>query len=222
MVLLTPHAFRLSPQKGVPLTIKKFIFLIFLIPLFVGIIYLSRAILMPFILAFFLAYALNPLVEFLQKKGARRDWAILTIYIVVFIVGAMILELLIPRLIRDLTAVIQKLPVMIKDIQTILTKLNEFFDGWSLPFNPKLIMVELSKRSEAALKFFLVQLGRSTINFFSKSLLYALIPFIAYYISRDYPRLKQLMLRWICQHLGNHWTRTILKIDAVFRYYIRS
>jgi predicted PurR-regulated permease PerM len=177
---------------------------------------------MPFILAFFLAYALNPLVEFLQEKGARRDWAILTIYTVVFIVGAMILELLIPRLIRDLTAVIQKIPTIIRDFQVIQIQLDKFLNSWSLPFNPPSITSELSKRAEVLVKNFLIQLGRSSLKIFSQSLLYMLIPLIAYYISRDYPQLKQHIFRWVLKHLGNHWTRTFFKIDSVFRYYIRS
>ena len=36
-------------------------------------------------MAFFLAYAINPLVEFLQKKGARREYAILTVYVILIV-----------------------------------------------------------------------------------------------------------------------------------------
>jgi predicted PurR-regulated permease PerM len=204
------------------LTLKKFTFLILTIPLIIIVIYLSRVILMPFILAFFLAYALNPLVQFLQQKGARRDWAILTIYLAIFIIGALILELLIPRLIRDLTTLIQKLPTLLSDFQTYQTKLDKILEGWNLPLNPHSLTSELVQRSTGVFKNSIVQLGQSILKVFSKSLFYILTPLIAYYISRDYPILKRNLLQWVHKHLGNHWTRTFLKIDAAFKYYIRS
>jgi predicted PurR-regulated permease PerM len=204
------------------LKLRKLLFLILFIPLFFLIIYLSRHIMLPLIVAFFLAYALNPTVEFLQRKGARRDWAILTIYLVMFIIGAMILELLIPRLIHDLTAVIRKLPVIITELKTLQTQLGQYLAGWNLPVNLEAFTEILAKRSEVLLKNFVIQLGQSMVRIFSQSLLYLLIPLVAYYISRDYPSLKEHIMQWALQHLGNHWTGTLLRIDAVFKYYIRS
>jgi Predicted permease len=177
---------------------------------------------MPFILAFFLAYALNPLVKFLQQKGARRDWAIISIYIAILIIGVLVLELLIPRLIRDLATLIRKLPELINNLQILQSSLYKVLDGWNLPFSPELITNEVTERSVNIFKNFFIQLGRSTLKTFSQSLLYILVPLIAYYISRDYPRLKNNILLWAIEHLGNHWTRAFLKIDAVFKYYIRS
>jgi predicted PurR-regulated permease PerM len=204
------------------LTLKKLFFLIVIISFILIVIYLSRAILLPFILAFFLAYALNPIVEFLEKRGARRDFAILTIYGSLFIIGVLILEILIPRLIRDLTALIQKLPLILKDLQGIQSQINRMLNHWQLPFDPQIMATDLTQRITNILKGFFLQLGRTVLKAFSQSLLYILIPLIAYYISRDYPRLKNNVLQWTQKHMGNHWMQTFLDIDTVFKYYIRS
>ncbi len=204
------------------LTLKKLFFLIVIISFILIVIYLSRAILLPFILAFFLAYALNPMVEFLQKKGARRDLAILTIYGVLFVLSVLILEILIPRLIRDLSALIQKLPMILMDLQGIQDKLNAMLHTWKLPFDPQVMTEDLTQRITGILKDSFLQLGRTAIKVFSQSLLYLLIPLIAYYISRDYPRLKRDILQWTQKYMGTHWTHTFLDIDTVFKYYIRS
>jgi predicted PurR-regulated permease PerM len=204
------------------LKLKKLLFLLLFIPLFFLIVYFSRHIMLPLIVAFFLAYALNPIVELLQRKGARRDWAILTIYLVMFIIGAMILELLIPRLIHDLTAVIRKLPVIITELKAMQIRLDQYLAAWHLPFNLEALTGILTKRSEALFKDFLIQFGQSMVRIFSQSLFYLLIPLIAYYISRDYPTIKEHIMQWALRHLGNHWTHTLLRIDAVFKYYIRS
>jgi len=204
------------------LTLKKLLFLIVTITIAFIAIYLSRVILLPFILAFFLAYALNPIVEFLEKRGSRRDWAILTIYGTVLVIGALILEILIPRLIRDLTALIQKLPQILVDLREIQNRFNGILNRWQLPFNTQIMTEDLTQRIGNSFQDLFLQLGRTTIKAFSQSLVYLLIPLIAYYISRDYPRLKKNILQWAHKHLGSHWTYTLLKIDAVFKYYIRS
>ena len=204
------------------MTLKKLFFLIVIISFILIVIYLSRAILLPFILAFFLAYALNPMVEFLQKRGARRDLAIITIYGVLLVMGVLVLETLIPRLIRDLTTLIQKLPQVLMDLQDIQNKLTGMINKWQLPFNPQIMTDDLTQRITTALKDFFIQLGRTVIQAFSQSLLYLLIPLIAYYFSRDYPRIKNNILQWIQKYMGSHWAHTFLKIDAVFKYYIRS
>lgn len=201
---------------------KKIGFLIAAIPMIIGVIYLSRAVVTPFIFAFFLAYALNPMVEFLQYKGARRDYAILTVYLIMLILAAIVWKLLVPRLIHDLTAVIHRLPQIFTDFQFFQFRIAKMLDGLNLPFNSDVLIEELTKRGEAITKNFLVQIGQGAISFFAKSLLYILIPLIAYYFSRDYPQIKRNLYGWVLRNLGNHWTRTFLKIDALFKFYIRG
>lgn len=203
-------------------TKKRWFFFLLVIPLAVIILYFSRGVITPFILSFFIAYALNPMVEFFQKKGAPRDWAIITVYLIVFLMGALLVQLLIPRLINDLVKVIHRLPDIIDDIQSVEAKIVRFFKDWQIPMDWRAINAELSKRSEAALKGLLAASGAMIIQIFSRSAIYVLVPLIAYYISRDYPRLKKRSLSWIQFHLGNYWTKTFLKVDGVFRLYIRG
>jgi predicted PurR-regulated permease PerM len=182
----------------------------------------SRQILSPFVIAFFLAYAINPLVDFIERKGARRDYAILTVYLIGVVCAAFILGMIIPRLIQDLSRVSQKLTSVTGLFRQAGTMFDKISSHWNLPFDLKIISAELIKRWETLIRKFVIQLVGAIVGLFSQSFLLGLIPLLSYYMSRDYPRIKQKLFRWLLQHFGAHWTRTFLKIDAVFRLYIRG
>lgn len=171
-------------------------------------------------MAFFLAYAINPLVEFLQKKGARREYAILTVYFVLTLIIALIIWIVVPWLVRDMTGVLQRLPDVYKDIELFGGRFNRFY--WKLPINIKTILAEVGVRLETLLRNGLIQIAETTVNVISRALLFILVPILAYYINRDYPRLKQRSYHWLINNLGNHWTRTFLKLDTVLKVYIRG
>lgn len=199
--------------------IKKLIFILVVISLAGYILYLSKAIVSPFILAFFLAYAINPLVELLQKKGARREYAIITVYFALVLVMAVILGIILPRLVDDMTRVLNRLPELYKEFEMWGGRFNQFY--WKLPINLKLIVSQVIERMEILLRNSIIQLAETTVNLLSRAVLFIIAPVLAYYFSRDYPRLKQQSYSWLLQNLGVHWTRTLLKIDLVLKIYIR-
>jgi predicted PurR-regulated permease PerM len=197
---------------------KWFIFLI--IPFLLLLLYLSRTVLSLFALAFFLAYAINPLVEFFQKKGAPRDWAILTVYLILFVAGVLVTVIIIPKMIHDLTGILQRLPLLSEMFEKLETRFSRMY--WELPLNIKALLAQLMSRSEIMLRNLILKLAQGLVNFFSQSVLYLLVPLLAYYISRDYPRMKGNIQRWIMIHFGPHWNNTFTKIDTVLRLYIRG
>ncbi len=201
---------------------RKTGFLILIIPVLGLILYLSGNIISFFLFAFFMAYMINPMVEFFQKKGARRDWAVTTVYVILFLAVALIIQLIVPRLIKDLTKITQNLPVIFRELHEIETRMIKTLHSWRLPFDFQVIVDELTNRGEEVFQTMLTQLGQGLIQLFSLCIFFILTPLLAYYFSRDYPEMKLRVRRWILNHLGNRWTQTFLKIDAVFRLYIRG
>jgi predicted PurR-regulated permease PerM len=193
-----------------------------MLPILLLIIYLSRGIISFLLLSFFLAYAINPFVEFFEKRGARRDFAILTVYLILFLCGTLLIQLLVPRFVKDLTLFLQNLPDTFQEIQQLGKRTIQNFNTWQLPFDLQIVINELISRGQSILRKVLTQLGQGLLNLFSQSVFLSLTPLIAYYISRDYPDMKDRLNLWLSKHLGPHWTQTFLKIDSVCRLYIRG
>lgn len=163
------------------------------------------------------------MVEFLQQKGARRDLAILTVYFTIFLIGALVCGILVPRLIDDMTRLIHKLPALGIEFTKLEKTITRVFSRLPFPSDLRFFTSKLSHRGELLLNRALVEVTQNIIDFFSQSLLlFILVPLLSYYMSRDYPRLKTKTYQWLLTNFGKHWTCTFLKIDKVLRVYIRG
>lgn len=70
--------------------------------IWINLINLLSRIFMPFILSFFFAYALNPLIRFLKKRGISKSVSIILLFLFVGIIIFMVATKVIPPLITNL------------------------------------------------------------------------------------------------------------------------
>src|SRR3954470_3241801 len=96
---------------------------------FCVLIYLLSPILTPFLIAGFLAYLGDPLVDKLVKLHLSRLWAATIVFTVILLLLLGLITLLIPLLADQVQMLIQKIPVIIAWIQsTILPWIQTHFD----------------------------------------------------------------------------------------------
>lgn len=75
-----------------------------------------RAAVTPCLFAFFLAYALDPVVDTLERRGISRGWGIALIFGVVIAFVAVFVVLVVPRIARDLADFATRLPGYVNDV----------------------------------------------------------------------------------------------------------
>lgn len=102
-------------------------FLFWLGVLIALVIFLSifSSILLPFVAGMALAYLLDPLADWLQRRGLNRLMATLVILLVFVILFVGALLLLIPVLIDQLVGLVDRLPQLIADLQALVQPLLE-------------------------------------------------------------------------------------------------
>jgi predicted PurR-regulated permease PerM len=95
--------------------------------LFVAVmLYALRGVLTPVILAFFLAYVLDPLADRVEAMRVPRGVGVMGLLILALLLGALLVFLVLPAVVRDLVALISQLPVAIKRaIETVGPWLQE-------------------------------------------------------------------------------------------------
>lgn len=81
-----------------------------------GFILLAQKGLTVITIALFLALALNPAVEFFQHRGLRRGLAVATVYVIAFIVFALLALVFIPPLVTQITHFVDSLPALVQDL----------------------------------------------------------------------------------------------------------
>jgi predicted PurR-regulated permease PerM len=82
----------------------------------VGLVLLARSALILIAIALFLALALNPAVEFFQRRGLGRGLAVGAVYVLTLVFFVLLGLVLIPPLVHQITKFIQSLPNLVSEL----------------------------------------------------------------------------------------------------------
>lgn len=178
---------------------KVIIFWIIVAAVLIGLTYAVRGILLPFILAFVLAYILNPLVVRWQKKGASRTKASLGVLVGLIVAILSVFLILIPILQAQIIGFVQKVPAY---ANALWIKLQPLFDWFGSYISHEQISLFKQSLSSQSLGFF-NKIGLALLDTVSGGLiLFNIITFI-------------LITPVITFYLLNDWETIVTKIKGL-------
>lgn len=163
-------------------------------------LFILMDIVWPFLLAWFVALLLEPLVNWLEHKGARRAWAVISVFLVLLVIMGVGLLWLVPPLLHDLNRAIVFLPENIQRLQRTLESTGRFFQR--LPSGVQIFIENSLSRSQEMFRQVLMRSASLVITIFSQTFRLVLVPFLAYYISRDLPEWRKQVRKRIPRWLG--------------------
>ena len=188
----------------------------------------SGTILMPFILSLLFAYLFDPVIEFLESWRIPRTLAVLIIVILVLSILALGLIFLIPQLIRELKELINmSIDYSGKIADWVETDLIAFLNRLNID-NQKIqetALNELPKRFQILLQAFFkgaLNLTSAVSTAFGQLLNFLLIPFLFFYILKDFDRIKLWVRDLLPLDQGWVFEKYIKKIDIVLSGYFRG
>ncbi len=162
----------------------------------VAALFLFRAILLPFVAGAALAYALDPVVSWLEKRGVSRAVAALAIVVLIVIFFVAVFVLIVPVLINQLVDFLQRLPSYAERLQALLGPLLDTdwaralgIDGSSLRASLTGFFASGANVMQTLLASLLTG-GRTVVDV--ASLLFV-TPFVVFYLLRDWHR----MIAWV-------------------------
>jgi predicted PurR-regulated permease PerM len=172
---------------------------------FIGLVWLLRGVLLPFVAGMAIAYLLDPVVKRLERIGINRMLATLLI-IAAFVVGTILAGILIAPIIgAQLAALIAKVPDYVSKLQQVVTDPNREWLGKIVgsAFDPSDSVNELVKQGMGWVSTFLRSLwsgGQALISIFS---LMVVTPVVAFYLIHDWGRVVGTVDNWVPrQHLA--------------------
>lgn len=174
--------------------------------------------------AIFLAFILNPLVELIQSKGASRQAAALTSYLLLVIALFVILAVVIPILTNEARRAAEAFPRLAADIQKRLAAFEIWFGRLRLPvsLNLREALQAALQRLQTQLESMITRLAVSIPGFFSQLVTYFLAPILAYYISRDYPTVARQVMRLVPVKHRDDFQRISTEINHALSNYLRG
>lgn len=179
------------------------------------------AVLVPFLLAIVLAYILNPVVEFLEKRRVPRSLGILLIYAVFFLAGTVFSLTVIPTLITELQKLGEMIPQYTEQFQAFLLHLHSDYQRINLPESLRLALDQNLFALQDGIQAILERVTGTVLSLFSNLMTILIIPLVVYYILRDMDNLKRSAVllfpkkyrNWIIS-MGSEMDRTL---GAYFR-----
>lgn len=181
-----------------------------------------RAVLTPFLLGAFIAYVSYPLVVRLEAKDVPRFLAILIVYALYVVVGTLLYYALLPSLGKELEEIIATLPQQTGRIEALLSEVMGSLKRMWLPVGIEEVINASVGRIETMLARFAQRVAEVLIALVSQVFNLILAPFLAYYILRDFERLRRSAIAWLPGKRRKDVLELADRADRVIGGYLRG
>ncbi|GJL79471.1 MAG: AI-2E family transporter [Nitrospinaceae bacterium] len=191
-------------------------------------LYYSRRVIMPFFVAFALAYLLDPLVDRLETWKLSRTLSVSSLLLVFFasILGACLL--IFPLLRIQAENLTRNLPKYIDVVQDWLRPFLEKIAGLDQQKIQEILNEGMARFGELPLKilsFTTSFLWDSLSSLFSVILMVAnlvIIPVVMFYLLRDFDKINEKILALIPPRYKEKTVETVREIDRVLASFVRG
>ncbi|MBZ5760122.1 MULTISPECIES: AI-2E family transporter [Rhizobium] len=204
---------------------RQVFFWLAILAFFIAFLFLFSSILLPFIAGMAIAYFLDPVADWLERRGLSRTMATLVILVVFVLIFALALTILIPIIVNQFNDFLQHLPGYVEQFQKFITNTqNSIVPQWirnqagTIKDNISTIMSD-GVSFVAGLFGQIWSSGKALVNIVS---LMVVTPVVAFYMLLDWDRMIAKVDAWIPrEHVGS--VRQIAReIDQAIAGFIRG
>lgn len=226
-VLVAAIIFLLFPARHIPY-IHRLIWLAVIL-LFLWFFSTAAAVLTPFIIAFLLAYVLNPLVNVLERRNFRRWLSSLLLMILFLALVVTSLVLLMPIVFVQFKGIIESVSILAKDAIE-MTKTGKIYDLLAQYGVPREQVREIfEKQFPLKLESMLMSLLEGAFGFITgvssfvtQLLNVIIIPFLTFYLLKDFPDILHRIRMFFPEGRRESLSAYFAKVDDVLGHYFRG
>ncbi len=192
-------------------------------------LYLSKSILVPFLIALLLAYAFDPLVDILEEKGLPRSAVIWAIFFVIVAALFLIVIFIIPTLQDQFTKTFNQLPAYLTQLHKDVVPALETRFGVAFPKTLdetlQSVLGQLKKGAPDLFKpvtTFTLTFFTNTFGVLAAVANLVVIPFMFYYLLKDFDHIKAQLADYIPFRLRAAFFKRFREIDLSLSGFIRG
>ena len=181
------------------------------------------SILSPFFIGIILAWLLNPIVVFFQKKGVKRGLGVVFVYLLLIGFFVLIGNLLVPPLVSQINEMIGSAPDTLKSISN---EIDKFISFLSNTYNlDSVVIKDTATDIINSLLYFITVDGPSMIVAIIKSIISGGINvvmglLIGFYMLLDFDGVKKQMLNWVPKKHRKDANELCDKLNDLLRRYV--
>jgi len=177
-------------------------------------------VLKPFIIAAAISYLLNPIVKVFEKKGIRRIFGVLIVYLIFISIILLLSFVLVPKLIKEISVLAQNIPQYSK--QELLKRLQDGYVNSGLPESFKDVLDDNIYMLQGMILTVLQNIANGIIDVFSQLFNIIIVPVIAFYMLKDSEYFKNQFILLLPKAKRTKFIVLLRDIDNVFGKYIRG
>lgn len=170
-----------------------------LVLLFLVSLYFLRTIYIPIFIAYFLAFLLNPIVRWAEKRGFGRVGPIFLMLLVVFALLISFAVVMVPKVVVQLQALFLRLPQLMDFFSARLGPFSIKYLGYDVFTQWKMVVPNLIPEGTAipAVGVILENFLAGTAKAISALLTVLMIPILTFYMLKDYHVLNRQLLQMV-------------------------
>ncbi|RME02552.1 MAG: AI-2E family transporter [Deltaproteobacteria bacterium] len=209
----------------------KFFFFVLSLGLLAVFIYMTRNILTALLIAFFIAYIFDPVVDAFERRRVPRSVAILLVVVALGVAGVFVLLILFPLVSLEIELLLKKIPRYLEVVKTHLlpiidrvtnidfnTLYAEYLSGVDLAG----MLQEFSGKILSPVAWSIKSTFTGVVNVILYVLNLVIIPVIAFYLLKDIDRLKVRIVDLVPASYREAFVAAFLEIDEVLSSFLRG
>ena len=194
--------------------------------IFTPIVVLIQTVVLPIILSAIIYYLLVPIVDFFERKGVRRIYSIIVLYLIIIGVLTILIVLVIPLLRDQIMRLIVSFPNLVNDIERMLEQVigSQFLNQvqQTFDFNISDLAAQVSNQATTILNSTFAGIG-NIIGSVSKTVMAIItVPFILFYLLKDGKKLPGYILKFLPISMRSHTFTVLQEVNKQISSYIRG
>lgn len=192
-----------------------------------------RAILPPFLIAFFIAALLDPFVCKMQRKGVSRGRAVATIFLSFFLFIVLVASIIVPITLRQINDLGKNLTTYTSNFSTYTQNITNHADRWYAHHKETMVALGLNESPSTllnkktgpiadAVAGALAGMQGVVVSLVGQALWFIIIPLSLFYFLLDYPTIRMRLI-WFFPAAHREKVDTISQdIVEIFSAYART
>ena len=194
--------------------------------IFTPIVVLIQTVVLPIILSAILYYLLVPIVDFFERKGVKRIYSIIVLYLIIIGVLTILIVLVIPLLRDQIMRLIDSFPNLVNDIERMIEQVigSQFLNQVQQTFDINIsdLASQVSNQATTILNSTFAGIG-NIIGSVSKTVMAIItVPFILFYLLKDGKKLPDYILNFVPIPMRNHTFTVLQEMNKQISSYIRG
>ncbi|MCB8836002.1 AI-2E family transporter [Aurantimonas sp. VKM B-3413] len=192
---------------------------------FVLLLWIFASILLPFVLGATIAYLLDPVADWFERRGLSRIVATVVILVLFVVVFAAIIGIIVPVVGGQVAGLAERVPQYVDKAQSMAEHFKSSRFGWILPdgqTNLKQDFAQIVSEGTGIVSSFLASLWSSSLAVVNFVSLFVVTPVVAFYLLIDWDRMIAEIDGWIPRQHVDTVRRIARDIDRSVAGFVRG